>query len=280
MAEKFTVAPRRRKSGGVAYAAGRVRPDSQRKGVASVETAVVILRILEFAASPLSLGHIARVAGFQASKTHHHLVSLVRTELAQQDAATGLYSLGPYARRLGKAARHKAQFAPVVSEAMQAFSQRTRQATMFTQWSRQGPVVTHWADGRRALSVNARIGAVMPLWDSPTGEVFLAWLPDKTLARALREGLPQGVTQRQVENLISRVRRDGSAYSGGRRNALIAAVAAPVFDAGGALLGALTALGFKGDFDDAPDSSLSEALRQAATDVSAALGLRATKDDA
>ncbi|MDP3139972.1 MAG: IclR family transcriptional regulator [Burkholderiaceae bacterium] len=272
MSEKFTVAPRRKTSDGVAYAAGRVRPDAQRKGVASVETAVVILRILEFAASPLSLGHIARVAGFQSSRTHHHLVSLVRTELAQQDAATGLYSLGPYARRLGKAARHKAHFAPVVSEAMQVFSQRTRQATMFTQWSRHGPVVTHWSDGRRALSVNARIGAIMPLWDSPTGEVFLAWLPDKTLARAPRDGLPQDVTGRQIEALVSRVRRDGSAYSGGRRNALIAAVAAPVFDAGGALLGALTALGFKGDFDDSPGSSLSAELRQAAAELSAALG--------
>ncbi|MDO8277217.1 MAG: IclR family transcriptional regulator C-terminal domain-containing protein, partial [Burkholderiaceae bacterium] len=271
-------APRRRKIDSVAYAAGRLRPDAQRKGVASVETAVVILRILEFAASPLSLGHIARVAGFQASKTHHHLVSLVRTELAQQDAATGLYSLGPYARRLGKAARHKAQAAPVVSEAMQAFSQRTRQATMFTQWSRQGPVVTHWADGRRALSVNARIGALMPLWDSPTGDVFLAWLPDKALARVLRDGLPSGVTGRQIEALRARVRRDASSYAGGRRNASIAAVAAPVFEADGTLVGALTALGFEGDFDDSPNSSLSVDLRRAAAAVSAALGFGAARD--
>lgn len=275
MSEKFTVAPRRKKGDGVAYAAGRLRPDSQRKGVASVETAVTILRILEFAAGPLSLGHIARVAGYQASKTHHHLVSLVRTELAQQDAATGLYSLGAYAHRLGKAARHKASFAPVVSRAMQAFSQRTRQATMFTQWSRQGPVVTQWADGRRALSVNARIGALMPLWDSPTGDVFLTWLPERTLAQALREGLPQGVTARQIEALRARVRRDGSSYAGGRRNASIAAVAAPVFDAAGALVGALTALGFEGDFDDSPDSSLSADLRRAAAEVSAALGFNA-----
>src|SRR3990167_4091736 len=172
MSSKFTVALKRKKNPSVTYSDGRVRPAFGRKGVASVENAVSILRILEFAAGPLSLGQIARAAGYQSSKTHHYLVSLVRTELAQQDAATGLYSLGAYARRLGKPARHKGNLAPLVSKVMRDFSETTRQAALFAQWSKQGPVVTHWSDGRRALSVSARIGALMPLWDSPTGDIF------------------------------------------------------------------------------------------------------------
>jgi DNA-binding IclR family transcriptional regulator len=270
MAAKFSLEPRRGKVAGVPYEAGHAQ--AERKGVASVETAVAILRVLDFAAGPLSLSQVARVAGFRASKTHHHLVSLVRTELAHQDPDTGLYSLGEYARRLGTAARHKGVLAPLVSDAMRSFSRGTRQSAMFTQWSKQGPVVTYWSDGRRALSVSSRIGAVVPLWGSPTGDIFLAWLPEKTLQRAMQDGLLGEASERQVQLLRARVRREGAAHAGGRRNAAIAAVAAPVFDAAGALAGAITALGLRGDLDDAPGSSVDTALRAAAAAVSAALG--------
>lgn len=237
-----------------------------------MENAVSILRILEFAAGPLSLGQIARAAGYQSSKTHHYLVSLVRTELAQQDAATGLYSLGAYARRLGKPARHKGNLAPLVSKVMRDFSETTRQAALFAQWSKQGPVVTHWSDGRRALSVSARIGALMPLWDSPTGDIFLAWLPSKVLAQAMQDGLGMDFTERQLRSVQTRTRSEGSSHAAGRRNASIAAIAVPVFEAGGLLVGAMTAVGLVGDLDDSPGSAASELLRRAAAKVSAALG--------
>lgn len=270
MATKFTIEPRLRKVAGVPYEGGR--PQGERKGVASVETSVAILRVLDFSAGPLSLGQVARAAGFRASKTHHYLVSLVRTELAQQDPETGLYSLGDYARRLGRPARHKGVLAPLVSDAMRAFSRATRQAAMFSQWSRQGPVVTHWSDGRKALSVSSRIGAVVPLWGSPTGDIFLAWLPEKTLQRAIQDRLLGEVSERQAQLVSARVRREGAAHAGGRRAAAIAAVAAPVFDAGGALAGAMTALGLRGDMDDSPGSSVDAALRASAAKVSSALG--------
>ncbi len=272
MPSKFTVALKRKKNPSLTYADGRVRPAFDRKGVASVENAVSILRVLEFAAGPLSLGQIARSAGYQSSKTHHYLVSLVRTELAQQDATTGLYSLGAYARRLGKPARHKGNLAPLVSEAMRNFSETTRQAALFAQWSKQGPVVTHWSDGRRALSVSARIGALMPLWGSPTGDIFLAWLPSKVLAQAMQDGLGMDVTERQLRSVQARTRSEGGSHAAGRRNASIAAVAAPVFEGSGQLVGAMTAVGLVGDLDDSPGSAASELLRLAAAKVSAALG--------
>ena len=75
-----------------------------RKGIGSVETAVRLLRIIEQAPGPLSLTQIARAAEFQLSKTHHYLVSLVRSGLVAQATESGLYTLGGYALQLGVAA--------------------------------------------------------------------------------------------------------------------------------------------------------------------------------
>lgn len=273
MANRPIVEPPRRRAVRRAYTGGR--PEAERKGVAAVETAVAVLRVLDFAGGPLSLSQIARAAGLRPSRTHHHLVSLVRTELASQDPATGLYTLGDYARRLGRAARNRGLLAGRVAEAMHALSRLTRQSSMFSQWSARGPVVTHWTDGRRALTVASRVGAPVPLWGSPTGEIFLAWLPERTVARVVRQGLVADAIERQVQLARARVRREGAAYAAGRRNAAIAAVAAPVFQPDGALAGALTVIGLRGDMDDSPGAAADVAVREAAVQVSRQLRERA-----
>lgn len=233
-----------------------------------MDTAVAILRILDFATGPLSLSQIARAAGFLSSKTHHYLVSLMRTGLAKQDPITGLYSLGEYALRLGRAAHKRGTLAAHVGEVMQELSRTTRQTAVFTQWSSQGPVVMHVTNGRRTLTLTAHIGAVMPLSNSATGDIYLAWLPDRALARAGRDGLLDSLPGRQLEAVQARVRRDGASYSQGRRNAAIAGVAVPVFEANGALAGALTAVGLRGELDDVPESTVDRAVREAAARLS------------
>jgi DNA-binding IclR family transcriptional regulator len=248
-----------------AYSTGRAE---ERKGVGAVEAAVEILRVLDFAGGPLSLGQVARAAGFLPSRTHHYLVSLVRTELAQQDVATGLYSLGDYAKRLGKNSRQTSALARRVNDAMRAFSLKTRQSALFAQWSRQGPVVTHWTDGRKALSVVSRVGAAVPLWGSPTGDIFLAWMPASDLQRARELGLLDGVSPRQLAIVRAKVLRAGTAQAAGRRNAAIAAVAVPVFTPEGNFAGAMTTIGLRGDLDDASDSKITRLLRDTARLVS------------
>jgi len=271
-APRFTVSERQKKKPpGTVYAAGLARSDEQRKGVAAVDSAVTILRILDLAAGAISLGQVARAAAFLPSKTHHYLVSLVRTGMAKQDPDTGLYSLGDFATSLGRAARHKGPLAPRISEAMAVLSRSTRQATMFTQWSQRGPLVTHWADGRRSVGVSSRVGAVVPLWNSPTGDIFLSWLPDRVLATAVRDGLLLGVSERQLHSVRTRVRRDGASYAQGRRDASIAAVAVPVFDPAGGLAGALTLVGRQEELEDQKGSADDLAVRDAAMRVSNAM---------
>jgi DNA-binding IclR family transcriptional regulator len=246
----------------------------ERKGIASVETAIALLRILERAPAPMSLSQLAKVAGFPSSKTHHYVVSLIRTGLARQDPDTGLYGLGSYALELGMAALDKTQISPLVVEALRAFSAEMGETAFFALWSERGPVVVHWVGGRQSVSVSVRVGTLLPLHDSPTGDVFLTWMPVERTAAALANATDDAahLSPPQLEAIRQRTLGEGSAHASGVRTPTVAAVSVPVFGHDGRLAGALTSLGLVGKFDDSPGSVLSVNLRHRGAALSRALG--------
>ena len=248
-----------------------------KKGIGSVDTAVVLLRIVEQAAGPLSLTQIARAAGFQLSKTHHYLVSLVRTGMLSQEAATGHYGLGGYALQLGVSALARTDTIGLAAQSVRALRDETGHTTFFSLWGDRGPLVVQSEQGLRPLSVHVRMGTVLPLSGSATANVFLAWMPEPQLREVLeasREARQAGLSARQYAEIKVRTRRDGVAHEANTRTPNVAALAAPVFAQGGSLAGALTLIGFLGEFDDRPRSKEARALQKHATGLSAALGFR------
>src|SRR5690606_36502881 len=63
--------------------------------IQSVSIAARFLRILANAETELALSEVARRAKTRGSTAHRYLQSLVKEGLAKQDAASGLYDLGP-----------------------------------------------------------------------------------------------------------------------------------------------------------------------------------------
>jgi DNA-binding IclR family transcriptional regulator len=102
------------------------------------------------------------------------------------------------------------------------------------------------------------LGAVLPLDRGSGGKVLLAWAADA--ARF-------GVTPRE----LATVRRRGWAESVGEREAGVASVSAPVFDALGALVGALSVSGPIDRLGPRPGRRLGAAVAAAAGELSAAL---------
>jgi DNA-binding IclR family transcriptional regulator len=103
------------------------------------------------------------------------------------------------------------------------------------------------------------LGAVLPLDRGSGGKVLLAWAPDANRFSV-------------VARELATVRRRGWAESVGEREAGVASVSAPVFDAPGALVGAVSVSGPIDRLGSHPGRRLSTAVTAAAADVSAALG--------
>ncbi|MDB4946748.1 MAG: transcriptional regulator, IclR family protein [Labilithrix sp.] len=208
---------------------------STRQGIQSVELAMTVLAALEAARGPMPLSEVARRAGWAPSKAHRYLVSLCRIGLASQSPTSGLYDLGPAMRRLGAESLRRTNEVAVASEYAPLLRDVTGHAVNLTVWTDDGPVIVRWDYGGDALPLTVRVGATLPLLMAAAGHVFLAFLPERSTARALataRRLSSLAVADADVERLRDEVRSTGFALSKGGIIPGVSSVAAPVFAAG------------------------------------------------
>ena len=152
-------------------------------------------------------------------------------------------------------------------------------------WGNLGPTLIWWIEATQPLNVRLRCGMVIPLLGSSTGKVFAAYSDPLLTSRyldaeiAAQQHLPDSPfrTREAVEEHLVQVRAH---KLGCIEDAIIAdvneqgvnAFSAPVFDASGAIVLALTMMG-DASFNEA-DPALAR-LREAAERLSARLGYQA-----
>ena len=222
-----------------------MRPDraqdshSPRQGIQSIEVGSKVLLALEGGRGPLTLSEVAERSGMHPSKVHRYLVSLVRVGLASRDVSTGLYDLGPAARHLGVEALRRTDAVSTASAYAVELRDETGHTVHVAVWGDAGPLIVRWDTGAHALPITVRVGSTLPLLDSAVGHVFLTYLPKRTTSEVLRTQQRQSETRTlhraEVDAIVEGVRE---ARFGRVLNQMIfgiAALAAPVFAADGAL---------------------------------------------
>jgi DNA-binding IclR family transcriptional regulator len=245
-----------------------------RQGIQSVEIGVRLLRALADAAGALSLKDIALAAAMPASKAHRYLVSFGRSGLVMQDSVTGRYDLGPLALTLGLAALGRLSTARVGAWAAGTLRDRIDETVLIAVWGERGPVIIGWEESSKPVTVNVRIGSVMPLLTSATGRVFLACLPDDRTGALVAAELEGRAVVPDPARLIAEVRRHGLGRVDGDMLPGVGALAAPVRDHQGKLAFVLTALGPQGVFDSRWDGATAAVLREVAAAAGQRLGAR------
>jgi DNA-binding IclR family transcriptional regulator len=276
----------RRRRAGDARAGAKAHPlmasrklNSQ-QGIQSIEVGARLLQALAQASHPQMLRDLAAAAQMPAAKAHRYLVSFARMGLVEQNVETGLYDLGPFALDLGLAALARLEAVTASGPALAELREETGQTVALAVWANHGATIVRWLGADTPVSASLRVGAVLPLTRSATGEAFLAFLPTETTAPFVRKELVehqrQGLTpttREEVDQIIAQTRRRGFA----RTNEFIPGIsgmAVPVFDYSGAMALALIALGYSKPFD-AQFEKISGAVVCKAEVLSQRLGARA-----
>ncbi|MDB5895331.1 MAG: IclR family transcriptional regulator [Rhodoferax sp.] len=258
--------------------------DKERAGIQSVEVGFTLLSVLAQAKGPLMLRDLAATAGMSAAKAHRYLVSFQRLGLVTQDGRNNRYDLGPAALRLGLAALSRTDAVKLARERIGPLMAQIGHTLALAVWGNHGPTIVHWEEAPEAITVNLRLGDVMPLLASATGLCFaahvapdaIAPLLDEELARARKLGrtdLPD--TPAALQALLADVRRHGVARVVGTLLPGVTGFCAPVFDADGHMALGLTALGSQAMVDAGWDGAVAAPLRAAAAQWSFDLGHRA-----
>ena len=264
--------------------------DAQRAGIQSVEVGFGLLEVLSNAGTPLNLRDLAMQANMSAAKAHRYLVSFQRLGLVVQDVATTRYDLGPAALKLGLASLARIDAVKLARARIAPLMAQIGQTLALAVWGNQGPTIVHWEESPRVITVNLRLGDVMPLLSSATGLCFSAFMATRQkaaktrldvllkaeLARIQKLGRPDlPGTLQAVNTLLAEARQHGAARVVNTLLPGVGGFCAPVFDADGHMVLGMVALGSMASFDADYDGAVAAPLKAAAQQLSSDLGYAA-----
>jgi DNA-binding IclR family transcriptional regulator len=253
----------------------------ERAGIQSVEVGFALLQVLGAADGPLMLRDLARAASMSAAKAHRYLVSFQRLQLVVQDAATTRYDLGPAALKLGLASLERLDAVKLARERVARLMEEIGHTLALAVWGNHGPTIVHWEESPSSVTVNLRLGDVMPLLTSATGQCFAAYAPKEAIAPMLKEEMARAqkqarpdvpTTMAEVRALLDAVRQRGAARVVDTLLPGIVGFCVPVFDADGHMVLGIVSLGPAGVFDPEWGGAVDGPLRRAAAQLSSDLG--------
>jgi len=206
-------------------------------------------------------------------KVHRYLVSLTRCELVAQDEASGHYGIGPASIALGLAGLRNVDVVRIATALMPSLRDEINETVLLAMWSPQGPVVFAFEESSRPVTMNIRVGSILPLLRTATGRVFAAFLPADATADMLAAEIKSArQTTARVQKLLDETRRHNLANVEGALVPGVNAMAAPVFDHKNRIAGVIGVLGRPEDLSVAYDGSAARALLRAAAEISRRLG--------
>jgi len=220
-------------------------------GVQTIDRAVLLLDVVAVRTSA-SLADLVSATGLPRPTTHRLAVALERHGLLVRDDR-GRFVLG--GRLVGWGAAAGRGLVGAALPVLAALSEETGESAQ---------LYVREADRRVCVAVHERpsglrdtvpLGAVLPLTKGSGGKVLLAWAPD-------RDGFAVDPA------VLVGVRRRGWAQSVGEREAGVASVSAPVRDANGAVVAAISVSGPLGRLGQQPGRRLAPAVVAAAARIS------------
>lgn len=256
----------------------------ERAGIQSVEVGFGLLDVLGKAAGPLMLRDLAAAAGMSAAKAHRYLVSFQRLELVVQDAISTRYDLGPAALRLGLASLSRIDAVKLARERVPKIMEQIGGHTVaLAVWGNHGPTIIHWEESPHTVTVNLRLGDVMPLLSSATGRCFAAYVSREAIAPLLKEEIARAqksgrsdlpASMAQARLMLDQVRERGAARVVDTLLPGIVGFCVPVFDSDGHIVLGIVSVGSMATFDPEWQGAVDGPLRAAAMQLSSDLGWR------
>jgi len=222
--------------------------ESKTEGVAAVERAFLILNAFRREDEAITLHDLAQRTGMYKSTILRLLASLMRFSTVQQ-LADGRYRLGHTVMHWGNVYQASLRLEHVVVPVLEKLAADTGEGASY--FRREGDVrlCLYRIDSHRSIRDHMHAGDILPLQSGAAGRVLIEFEP--------------GYTPTPVTSVIISI---------GEREPDIAAVAAPVFDREGGVVGSVSVSGPASRFHAATLSSHMTAVRDAAISLTNRFG--------
>lgn len=221
-----------------------------------------------------TLGELARVSDLPKSTVHRLTAVLVRERLLRyQDQR---FRLDYRLLELSETARRQLDYVSVARPHLEAVSRRTTETVHLGVLSDGHIVYLDKVQGTRGLQIGSHVGLRVPAQTTALGKMLIASLPPEAWSDHLLDVPPRteaSITERDAMlDELAAVRRQGYAVDREENEPGTRCVAAPVWDASGRVLAAISISGASLYLTDARLRELIPVVRECARTVSHELG--------
>jgi IclR family KDG regulon transcriptional repressor len=252
-----------------------------------VEAVLAALDVLEcFLVQPsLTTMEIMQATGFTRNRVMRLTGTLTHRGCLMADSETGGFSIGPKIFALGKVFERNRLILSLVRPVLRDIALKTGESASL--YVREGfeRVVLAREEGTHAIRHAISDGQRMDLHAGAAGKVILAYSPEEMVETVLEKaGLPERTAatitdKSKLFKELGKIRGQGYALSTGERAADVCALAAPVFEYGHELVGALCISGPISRFTVPIRKSHANLLQAAAIQLSRQLGWTRAADE-
>jgi DNA-binding IclR family transcriptional regulator len=245
-------------------------------GTQAVARALAVLGALERPPLEHGLSELAAGLGMSKATVFRLLRTLERDGFVVRDADRHGYRLGPALIRLGVVARRATTLQVAARPVLERLAAETGETVTLETLAGDEALIVDEVRGRYLVSTAPEIGTRWPAHATSTGKVLLAARDADAPAGdapPLARLAPKTITSRaRLARELAEVRRQGYAIAAEELEPGFIAIGAPVADAGGRVVAAISVAGPLTRLDAARVEPLVALVRDAAAEISRRLG--------
>jgi DNA-binding IclR family transcriptional regulator len=217
-------------------------------GTEAAARVIDVLLLFTDGPSTLGVSRIARELDLSKAVVHRILQTLVGRGMVAFDPACREYRLGTAAAALGARALRDSDLRSAALEPLRGLRDATAETATLTALVPNGRVYLDQVPGTHEIKMTVELGRRFPLHAGSSGKCMLAFLPEAERERLLAGPLAALTADTVTDPAallaeLDAIRDRGFASSTGERQADAGSVAAPVFDVGGTVIGAISVCG-------------------------------------
>ena len=242
------------------------------EGVQSVERAARVLQVLAEGGWAMGMTEIARATGLGKSTTHRLLASLTRADFVRVEPITRQYSLGRGLLQLTTTWLQGVEIRSVAVPHLRSLRHETRETVSLNVRDGDNRVAVERLDTAHEIRFVVELGQALPLHIGASGKAILAFLPETELSEVIARASIEARAASKLRDELAAIRRRGVACTSGERLAGTRSIAAPVFNADGAVVASVSILSLESRLQGVDEAPFQKMAQDTAAKVSTELG--------
>jgi IclR family acetate operon transcriptional repressor len=215
-----------------------------REGPSTIHKALSLLDFFSERRPRIGLSEFAKLSGFNKATTLRFLSGLEARGFVEQDEETRTYTIGPAFLRFARLREAVFPLEEAVHGLLTELSAATQETAHASIIAGNTLANIGTVESRQANRVIIEAGEALPLHATASGLAYLAFAPDAAVEKALAgkleaHGAATLTDPADVRAALERVRADGYAESTATYEDGVTGIAAPCYDAGGQVCGAV-----------------------------------------